>query len=116
MGYNSEVALVIKNDVEIPEDISKSKYWSERPEITVGKNYTLIHWQATKWYEGGYKPVVDSIIYMLKHLDSKVYTFYRLGEDIGDYEMDGEATWADADCEFEIYPVQKLEISMPVKE
>jgi hypothetical protein len=113
MGYYSEVALVIKNDVEIPEDVSKSKYWTEWPEITVGKNYTLIHWQSTKCV---YNPAIDSIIEMMKCLDSKSYHFFRVGEELGDYEMYGEATWADADCEFEIYPVQKLEISMPVQE
>jgi hypothetical protein len=113
MGYYSDVALVIKNDVVIPEEISSSGYWRVHAEITVGKNYTLVHWHSTKWYEGGYNPVIDSIIKMMKCLDSKAYQFFRIGEDIYDYEMDGEAAWTDADCEFEVFPIWKFQISMP---
>lgn len=115
MGYRSEVALVIKNTVKIPEEISSSEVWKDWPEVTFGKNYTLIHWQYVKWYEGGYDPAIDSIMKMLKKLDQQDYQFFRFGEELGDYEMDGEATWADDNCEFEIYPVQKLEISMSVQ-
>lgn len=118
MGYYSEVIIVIAKDAHeaflnalaarafelqcigecSPAELLAAAEKEEHPDAVV------YHWPFVKWYDN-YDPDVMAIRDALKELDSDCYKFYRLGEEYGDFEEDGNYL---GDPQF--YMVHRLEM------
>lgn len=97
MGYRSDVVIVIKS-CHLSENAPIYHENLMRPEtVTVEEDWSLIHFNWIKWYES--YPEIAAVINWLENLPPDEYYFYRVGEESGDLDYQGNATDC-ADCPF----------------
>lgn len=108
MGYRSEVALLLKNTANIPTDIKDSDVW-KMAAVEEGGDFTLLHWNHIKWYRFGNDPIIQQTHAWLDQLEETDYQIFILGEEMGDYEFEGDAMNEEG-CQWYIGPIQYLDI------
>jgi hypothetical protein len=95
MGYRSDVIIVLRNDVVLPDDIE----WAMREEcgfVQEGhcEGHRLYKVNQIKWYadspdeDDPYHPIW-MIVQFLNSLKFEQYRFFRIGEDASDIDYEG---------------------------
>ena len=95
MGYRSDVIIVLRNDVVLPDEVQHAMH-EDCGFVQEGhcEGHRLYKANQIKWYEDSpdendpYHPIwiIDQF---LKSLDDGQYRFFRMGEDFGDIDLEG---------------------------
>ena len=95
MGYRSDVIVVLRNDVVIPEEVQKAFFEDcEFKLIGSFEGHQCFIRNQIKWYadsagENDYYHHVWIVDQFLKNLEYEQYRFFRIGEDSDDIEYEG---------------------------
>lgn len=112
MGYRSEVNIYIKETEEnglVLEEIIKKSNLAEKLDdryFVIGKNSSgnrVLHFEHPyiKW-DSNYS-LIKFWTFLMNQLDENDYLFVRLGENIGDFETEGEYGEASTYTTYEIH-------------
>ena len=84
MGYRSEIAIAIDNDL-ITSEFEQLLHDADLKQKH--ESYTLYMYDCVKWYESYTE--VSEVMSFLNNLDDENFGFIRIGEELGDIELLG---------------------------
>lgn len=110
MGYRSDVVLVIKSNIDLPNEPYEgdTEGLMDHADFKVREDWTCYGWESIKWNEAF--PEIKALMDCLRGLEAKDYYLTILGDEFGDFEELGSAT-SHGDCPFLVYPQQSLIIA-----
>jgi hypothetical protein len=110
MGYRSDVVIVIMTKHLVKESPIFDEEMLRPEETLVQGEWTLYHWNWIKWCD--YCPEIGAAEDWLAALPEQEFAFFRAGEEAGDFEYAGLATFDNEDCPFFVHQENHLDFGL----